>query len=118
MPTPEYKIQAALIVYLDLRYPRMLRIVAPGAGMAMNRGNAMKMKRMGYQKGTPDIVILEPSNGYHGLLIELKSEKGRLSKEQAEYLAKAKAKGYRCAVCFSYKEAVKIIDSYLIDALS
>jgi len=110
---PEQKIQKALIVYLEMHYPKLLRCVSPGAGFRMSPGLGMKMKSMGYQKGTPDITILEPCNGYHGLLIELKAPNGRLSPEQREYLGHATKKGYKAVVCWAYDAAVEVIKNYL-----
>jgi hypothetical protein len=73
----------------------------------------MKMIRMGYQKGTPDLIILEPCGGYHGFQIELKTPTGRLSPDQIRILKRASGRGYLTAVCRSAKEAIDLIDDYL-----
>ena len=112
--SPEYKIQSALITYLDLAHPKLLRAVSPAAGFRTSMGFAMKMKRMGYQKGTPDIIILEPVGKYHGLIIELKAPNGKISGEQQKYLAAAHRKDYKAMVIWSYKDAVKLIEDYLL----
>jgi hypothetical protein len=113
---PEFKIQAALITYLDLAHPDLLRAVSPAAGFNMSMGTAIKMKKMGYQKGTPDIIILEPNDKYHGLVIELKAPGGKISNEQQKYLSAAHLKGYRAVVMWGYKDAVSLIERYLISA--
>jgi hypothetical protein len=113
MPSPEYKIQTEVAMYLELHYPHILVAVSPAAGFKVSAGLAMKMMRMGYQKGTPDLIILEPGGPYHGFLIELKTPTGSLSPEQKRFLASAADRGYLTAVCRSAKEAIALIDGYL-----
>lgn len=79
------------------------------------------MKRMGYSRGTPDIFIEEPRNGYHGLRIEMKtrktawSEKGSISTEQKGWIDKLNQRGYFAVFCFGRDEAIKVIDEYLME---
>jgi hypothetical protein len=112
-PSPEYRIQTEVAKHLTLAYPDVLTAVSPAAGFKVSMGLAMKMMRMGYQKGTPDLIILEPRIIYHGLVIELKTPTGVLSSEQKSYLKKAAARGYLTAVCRSAKSAIDLIDNYL-----
>jgi hypothetical protein len=113
MNNPEYKIQCDVIVYLNIHYPGVLRSTSPAAGFRTSRGMAVKMVRMGYQKGTPDIILHEPSKGYCGLMIELKAPGGVVSPEQKAYLDSAREKRYCTAVCYSYADAVATIQSYM-----
>jgi hypothetical protein len=89
---------------------------------------AVKVKSLGYSKGTPDLIIPARRGDYAGLWIELKSERaeyidshgekkihsaGTLSDEQKEWLEYLKGEGY-CARCATgFEEARKIIDAYL-----
>ena len=81
-----------------------------------------KMKAEGVRKGVPDICLPWPSNGFHGLYIEMKAPKqkpvkggkGGLSDEQIEWLNYLHSVGYKCAVCYSFKEAKAEIESYLL----
>lgn len=109
----EYEIQTKLVRYIRLKYPDLLMAVSPAAGFKVSRGVAMKMIAMGYQKGTPDIIILEPRGGYHGLCIELKAEKGVVSDEQKMYLQKLALKRYSIATAFSLETAMQIVNHYL-----
>jgi len=75
---PEESLQRAVAAYLDLALPEdacWTTIPAGGGG----RVRGAKLKGMGYKAGWPDLQIV-----YRGRLIciELKSEKGRLSKPQ------------------------------------
>lgn len=113
MPNPEYLIQTKVILHIQMAYPMALLSVSPAAGFKASRGLAVKMVRMGYQKGTPDIIILEPNGVYHGLMVELKTPTGSLSPEQKRYLARAADRGYLTAVCHSAADAIKLIDAYM-----
>ena len=70
-------------------------------------------KSKGVKAGVSDIVILKASKGFHGALIELKTEKGRLSVNQKSFLDTMKLNGYFTAVCRSAREAKNIISHYL-----
>lgn len=111
-PKNEYRIQADFIRYLELMYPELLYTTSP-AGFIMSAGMAMKMMRMGYRKGTPDLTIYEPRGEYHGLFIEFKDPKGVVSEEQRRFLDRASELGYATAVCYSTDEAISLLEQYL-----
>jgi len=113
MSNSEYDIQKSVILHIRIAYPTALLAVSPAAGFKVSRGVAMKMIAMGYQKGTPDIIILEPNGAYHGLMVELKTPTGSTSPEQKRYLARAADRGYLTAVCHSSADAIKLIDAYM-----
>ena len=54
---------------------------------------------MAMQKGYPDLFLAVPRGGYHGLYVELKSNRGRLTDEQEMMLALLAEQGYKTAVC-------------------
>ena len=85
------------------------------AGAYLSVGQLTQLKRMGYTKGTPDIMVFHPGRSpyVHGLFIEMKSEKGRVSDEQKEWGKRAEELGYRYYVCHSAEEAIGIIRTYL-----
>jgi len=68
------------------------------AGMRTFPKVMAKMKRMGARKGVPDIMIFEPNKRYHGLFIELKSQKGRPTKEQIAWRDALNYKMYHAAI--------------------
>jgi hypothetical protein len=108
----EFRIQAAFVTYLELAHPDLLYTISPG-GFIMSAGMAMKMMRMGYRKGTPDILFFEPRGPYSGLLVEMKKPGGTVSPEQEKFLTAARDRGYSCAVCFSKSSAISVLDKYL-----
>lgn len=115
-PKNEYKIQADFVRYVELMYPDLLYTISP-AGFIMSAGMAMKMMRMGYRKGTPDIMFFEPRGKWHGLLIEFKDPKGVVSETQINFLGQAKARGYWVDICRSTASAIALLDLYLKEAL-
>ncbi len=81
MKHEESKIQEAVVSYLRHQYPNALHCASAG-GVRTSMKQAIMMKRTGYVRGFPDLMILESSKEYKGLFIEMKTEKGVASKEQ------------------------------------
>ena len=73
----------------------------------------MKFKKEGRKAGVPDICLPVARNGYHGMFIEMKSAKGRPSKQQKWWIERLKEQGYAVYVCNSFEDAVKTITDYL-----
>lgn len=111
----ETNIQVAVVNYLRARYPQALFTIAP-SGMKLPIHVARMLKAMGYVAGTPDLMIFEPRGEYHGLFIEIKTERGRASEAQGKFMDSLWERGYLVALCFGYERAVKVIDSYLVES--
>ena len=60
-----------------------------------------------------DLILLYPAFGYHGLTIELKYGKNKLSKEQQDFIWHHEPLGYRCIVCWNWLDAKRQIINYL-----
>ncbi len=72
-----------------------------------------RMKAEGMKRGIPDLFLPCSKRGYHGLYIEMKTEEGRLTPEQKDFLAYAEAAGYLDLVCRGADEAIEQIEWYL-----
>lgn len=73
-----------------------------------------RMKAAGLKKGVPDLWLPVPKGRYHGLVIELKREKGgRVSDEQMEWIKALTINGYRAVIAFGWDAARKEIADYL-----
>ena len=68
---------------------------------------------MGVVPGVPDLFIRIACHGYHGLYIELKTEKGRLSDKQRRFADSAVADGYKFVVVRSLDEFMRVVKTYL-----
>lgn len=110
---PEYKIQKTVINYLSLFFPCVLVAVSPAAGFRMTPGMAMKMVAMGYQKGTPDLLLLEPRGTFFGFFLEIKAPGGSVSDDQKVYMGTASLKGYHTDTAWSAKEAIEKVEAYM-----
>jgi hypothetical protein len=73
---------------------------------------ANKLKAEGVRAGVPDVFLAVPSGGYHGLFIEMKTSKGRISDSQVAWFNKLESVGYRCVLCWSWQDAVTAIEEY------
>ena len=73
-----------------------------------------KMKRMGLQKGFPDLFIPMARQGFHGLFIELKRDKlAHPTKEQLEWIGFLNKEGYYAVVSYGVDAAIEEIKKYM-----
>lgn len=75
----ESYLQIAFVNWLDSLNLGILYTASCG-GMRTSIHTAKKMHASGYKRGCPDIIFFEARQSYHGLTIELKSEKGHIEK--------------------------------------
>ncbi len=71
------------------------------------------LKRMGVKRGVADFFLAVPNGEYHGLWIELKVNKGKLTPEQQEFIKRKNEKGYLALSVWGSDSAKEIIKSYL-----
>lgn len=71
------------------------------------------LKAQGVKRGVPDLCLPVPSGRYHGLYIELKTERGRASAEQKWWIERLNAAGYFAKVCHGWEAAVRVLEWYL-----
>ena len=99
--------------YMTGKYPCLKWMHAIPNGGSRHKAEAARLKKQGVKAGIADIFLPFPSGQYHGLYIEMKYGKGKLSEKQAEFIQFAKSVGFKAEVCWSMLEAVKVILSYL-----
>lgn len=94
----------------------------PNEGKRSIQEGAM-LKRMGMRKDTPDLIILYPCWGFHGLIIEVKElnpktgKYGRPTSGQKRKIQKLNDLGYHATFGYGYDATIKIIEDYLKDEL-
>ena len=99
----ERKIQTEVASYLDKL--GLLWCHVPN-GEKRSKRTGWVLKLAGVKPGVPDVLIFtEPRTA-----IELKTEKGRVSKVQREWLANLKAEGWQVFVAYSTEEAKEVIN--------
>jgi hypothetical protein len=113
----EHDIQAAFIQWAaNHPDPRTGMIFAiPNGGLRSPKTGAT-LKREGVRAGVPDLFLAAPSAGYHGLFIEFKTEKGRVSGDQKNWIRALRDQKYKVALCRSLEDAIGITQSYLSEA--
>lgn len=113
----EHELQKSIIAECNLRAnqdPRWGHIFAVPNGGKRSKATAGKLKAEGVRPGVPDLLLLLPCHGYHGLAIELKTEAGRLEKAQSDWLTHLIANGYKIHVNYGdADEAIRVIAWYL-----
>ena len=114
--TSEAEEQMAVIKWADLmsnKHPCLKWLYHCPNGGSRNIAEAANLKRMGVKAGVPDLCLPYPSGKYHGLYIEMKTDKGRQTAAQREYLSWLNQAGYKAVVCHGAEEAIEVIWGYL-----
>lgn len=105
--------QAALIKWADMfdNIGPFLHAIANGGSRHILE--AVKLKKTGVRAGVFDLFLMIPKEVYHGLFIEMKSKKGKLTEKQKEFQKRAESKNYCTFVAYSWLEAKDKILDYL-----
>lgn len=111
MKDREHQTQVACVNWFRVRYPGRLIHAIPNGG-ARNIVTAARLKAEGVVAGMPDLFVPEPSKGYHGLFVEMKVKGGRLQHAQKDMIDKLEERGYKCAVCWSSDDFMKVVNEY------
>jgi hypothetical protein len=124
----EDNLQIAISTYLKLQYPTVDFTSEASGGKKSQFEAANSMKKRS-RNGLPDLIILHPTEHYHGLMLELKQPKttiivkigereGQLSqdehiREQYAVLEDLRNKGYYAEFAVGFDQAQEIIDAYM-----
>jgi len=107
----EHKLQVQCVKWFRYQYPHYLifsipneRKVSPIAGK--------RFKDAGRVAGIPDLFLAFPSYNYHGLFIEMKSDKGKLNENQ-KAIQKILSINYKVVTCYSFNEFKNVVNDYL-----
>lgn len=112
--TTEHDEQVAVINWFRLQHKKLILFASANGGMR-NIGTAVRLKQSGVLAGVSDLFLMKPSALYHGLFIEMKAIKGRVSDEQLYFIEAAQDQGYAACVCYGFDDAQAVITKYLHD---
>jgi prophage antirepressor-like protein len=104
-----------VVKHIRERYPNV--IITPGLGEYQDSSEKRcDAWSKGYTVGQPDIILMEPSNGFHGYALELKTPKGTgvVSEKQKCWMNKLSSKGFQTLISNDYAEIILDIDEYFI----
>jgi hypothetical protein len=111
MKYEESNTQIESVYWFKLAYPKKIIFHIPNGGYR-NAIEGARFKREGVLKGMIDLCIPEPNKSFHGLYVELKAKKGKLSPEQKDLIAKLMERGYCVQTCHSFDEFKETVDEY------
>ena len=121
----EESLQISISRYLKLQYPEIY-FMSDSSGLKLPMGLAVKAKKQRSKHAQLDLVILQPSGHYNGLILELKKSRNQVYKKNGEFRKGEHIEdqnksifhlsniGYKCGYIFSLDEAIKTIDDYLL----
>lgn len=75
----------------------------------------IRNRQLGVKSGVPDLMLPIPSQGYHGLFVEMKTANGHTSPNQEKWLSALAGFGYMAVVAYGWKDARDKIKEYLGD---
>lgn len=99
--------------WMRAKHPQLRWAHAIPNGGHRHKATAINLVREGVKRGVADVCLPYPCGGYHGLYIEFKYGKNKLTFEQAEFLNYASSVGYKTSVAYSSDEAIEITENYL-----
>lgn len=108
--------QRALFQWAGLaeqQYPELKLLHHIPNGGKRDARTAANLKKEGVKAGVPDMCLPVARGQYHGLYIELKTAKGKVQKNQNEWLNALNKEGYATKVCYGWLEAKESIERYL-----
>lgn len=111
----EHTMQAAVVTWARMAASGHLALAALYAvpnGARTTPGVAAKLKAEGMKPGVPDLVLPVPANGAPGLVVEMKTLTGSVSREQKAWLGMLKAMGFKAVVCRSIEAAIDALTEH------
>jgi len=112
----EHDEQAALFLWASIYQERIpgieLMFAVPNGGYRLGK-TARDLREEGVKKGVPDVWL--PVKGIYenrpvvGLVIEMKFDRNKPTKEQKWWLERLAENSWRTVVCYSWREAAKAI---------
>lgn len=99
--------------YMTGKWPCLERLYHTPNGGSRNLAEGAKLKRMGVKPGVPDLFLPYPAGGYCGLWLEMKTEDGRPTPCQRDWIEYLRSVGYCAYICHNAGEAINAIEAYL-----
>lgn len=112
LPLTEHAMQVAVVTWARLQsgtLPVLRLLYAVPNGGLRQISVARKLKAEGAKPGVPDLVLPVPAMGFCGLYIEMKTQDGRVTPEQAEWHVRLQEVGHRVEVCRSIEAAIAVL---------
>lgn len=116
-PPTEHAEQCAVIAWAkdnEHLHPALRWLHAIPNGGKRHPATARKLKAEGVKPGVADLFLPHAAQGYHGLYIEMKRERGsRHDEEQKAFESYCKQSGYAYRLCKGAGDAIGVLQWYL-----
>lgn len=115
---PEFEEQAKLFAWARNlailgSHPELRLLSCSLNGVKLSKAQAGKAKAAGMLAGEWDVKLPVARGPYHGLILEMKAGRNKLTEEQEAYGKAMAREGWARAVCYSAEAAQKDIAWYL-----
>ncbi|QFT40043.1 VRR-NUC domain protein (plasmid) [Vibrio sp. THAF191c] len=109
----EHWLQVRIFYTLEVDYPDEYEFAfaVPNGGHRSKR-SASLISYEGQKKGTPDVFIPIPKGIYHGMFLEVKTEKGTASKDQKSKAELYRQMGYYVVIAKGYDACMAQLTQY------
>ena len=97
----------------ETQYPELAWLHAIPNGGLRNPRVAIKLKAEGVKAGVWDVFLPVARQGYHGLYIEMKYGKNKITDNQREFWLFVAEQGYKCLICYDGADAFSEVLRYL-----
>lgn len=94
-------------------YPELALLFHIPNGGTRDKIEAARLKAQGVKAGVSDLFLPVSRRGYHGIFIEMKTLRGRVSQEQQWFGDKVTEQGYLFHVAYGWEAAVDTLKWYL-----
>lgn len=118
MKETENQIQAQFFRFCDglaLKHPEIELIHSIPNGTYKSKFARNLYKQTGLKSGVPDVMLPVARCGFHGLYIEFKSEKGRLSPTQKWWIPRLMRQKFFVGLCRDSRSAADLLTAYIED---
>lgn len=114
----EHQIQSGFVDWMRLKANanpiyEMGYSIPNGAHLARGFATMKILKAQGLVAGVPDYFFAYPSSGYHGLYLEFKDGKNKLTTEQQMWFKRLNSVGYLCREVRSIESGIEVIEEYV-----
>lgn len=114
----EFQSQCALVEWarnpaVQRQYPGIDLLEASLNGVKLSKAQAGKAKAAGLLKGALDLNLPVARGPHHGLRLEMKFGRNKLTDEQAWYAGRLREEGWRVETCYDWTAAMNLIIAYL-----
>ncbi|HHY0551888.1 TPA: hypothetical protein ACVU5P_004207 [Vibrio parahaemolyticus] len=109
----EHWVQVRIFYWVEVTHPEMYPYVkaVPNGGTRPKK-TAAEMAYEGQKPGTPDIDVDYPKGIYHGMKLEVKTDKGTAQKNQKESISRLNKVGYYSTIEKGYDACISALSKY------